>query len=393
MTSLRKNKQIFINKEAYGTLELIKNQLLSNFNSFMDYDQIKSVNESGYFDGEPMPYSFGFAPFGDINQQLIKTLKNGDIVDIVLKDRVVGEIRVKDTFRLDTQTRKNNIFLANESAKGKQLRLGEYSISGDFEIYNENMKETKQRLHKAIQDMKARRITAVFITADPFNRAHERLVRMTIDKTDLVIIFLIRTLDERHIDYALRKRVLDYFTQNYLPSNRVFVFPLENTTLFNSHTNPTLECITAHSIGADKLVIGQNHSGIGMFFDSNQAHTILDRYKNDLNMDIVVLPELVYCNECKTLVSTKTCPHGQHHHIKYHPATIKELFFKGIMPPAILVRPDISAIVLSELYPKRFEGLQKLCDDLFPNSGLLESHTDRDFYVELMKLYQTSSLT
>ena len=91
-----------------------------------------------------------------------------------------------------------------------------------------------------------------------------------------------------------------------------------------------------------------------MFFDHNEVHTILDIYKNDLNLDVIVLPELVYCNKCKTLVSTKSCPHGQHHQIKYHPDVIKELLFNGIMPPAILVRPEISALILSKLYVNRF---------------------------------------
>ena len=63
------------------------------------------------------------------------------------------------------------------------------------------------------------------------------------------------------------------------------------------------------------------------------------------------------------------------------------------MPPAILVRPEISALILSKLYVNRFKDIQKLCDDLFVKSGLLENKTDRDFYEELMKLYQTSSLT
>ncbi|MBN7289184.1 MULTISPECIES: sulfate adenylyltransferase [Campylobacter] len=393
MTSSRKNKSIIINTEVFGTLELIKNQVISNFSALMDDEQIRLVNESGYFEGEPMPYSFGFAPPSEMNQHMIKQLSAGERVNLVLEGRSVGHIDVGKIFKLDKFTREKNIFLANESANGRQLQLGEYAISGEFEIYDESIKDAKFRLKNVIKEINAKKITSVFLTADPFNRAHERLIRMTVDKADLVIVFLVRTLQENHIDYAIRKRVLEFFNQNYLPEKRVFVFPLENTTLFSSHTNPTLECIAARSFGANKLVIGQNHTGIGMFYDHNEAHTILDRYKNELAIEIIVLPELVYCNQCRTLVSTKTCPHGQHHHIKYHPDIIKELLFKGIMPPAILVRPEISAFVLSELFPNRFKDVQKLCDDLFVNSGLLEKRTDRDFYEELMKLYQTSSMT
>ncbi|MBE3606527.1 sulfate adenylyltransferase [Campylobacter sp. RM13119] len=393
MISSRKNKTIAISTEAFGTLELIKNNIISNFSSFMDYDQIKATNKYGFFESEPMPYSFGFAPFGDENQAVVKSLKQGERVNLSLKGEIIGHVVADKIFKLDKQTSEKNIFLANESTSVHQMRLGEYALSGEFEIYDQELKKTKQRLQKVIKETGAKRITALFLTADPFNRAHERLVRMTIDKTDLVIVFLVRTTQDNHINYDLRKEVLEYFNQNYLPSNRIFIFPLRNTTLFSSHKNPTLEYITAHHLGADKLVIGQNHTGIGMFFDQNEAHTILDKYKDALKMDIIILPELVYCNKCKTLVSTKTCPHGAHHHIKYHPDTIKTLLFQGILPPAILIRPDISALILSQILPDRFKDIQKLCDDLFPNSGLLEKRSDRDFYEELMKLYQTSSMT
>ena len=393
MTSARKNSEISINTEVYGALELIKNKILSNFSALMDDEQIKEVAKKGYFNGEPMPYSFGFAPFGEQNQSVASKLTAGQRVNLSLDGKVVGHIDVAKVFKFDESMRAKNIFLANESNSEMSLNLGKYGISGEFELYDESLQISKDALNELIKESGAKKITAVFLTADPFNRAHERLVRMTIDKADLVVVFLIRTREERHIDYEIRKQVLDFFNQNYLPTKKVFVFALKNTTLFSSHANPTLECIAASRLGANKLVIGQNHSGIGMFFDHNEAHTILDIYKNDLNLDVIVLPELVYCNKCKTLVSTKSCPHGQHHQIKYHPDVIKELLFNGIMPPAILVRPEISALILSKLYVNRFKDIQKLCDDLFVNSGLLENKTDRDFYEELMKLYQTSSLT
>ena len=393
MTSARKNSEISINTEVFGALELIKNKILSNFSALMDDEQIKEVAKKGYFNGEPMPYSFGFAPFGEVYQNISIKLHVGQRVNLNMDGKIVGHIDVAKVFKFDESMRAKNIFLANESNSEMSLNLGKYGISGEFELYDESLQISKDALNELIKESGAKKITAVFLTADPFNRAHERLVRMTIDKADLVVVFLIRTREERHIDYEIRKQVLDFFNQNYLPTKKVFVFALKNTTLFSSHANPTLECIAASRLGANKLVIGQNHSGIGMFFDHNEVHTILDIYKNDLNLDVIVLPELVYCNKCKTLVSTKSCPHGQHHQIKYHPDVIKELLFNGIMPPAILVRPEISALILSKLYVNRFKDIQKLCDDLFVNSGLLENKTDRDFYEELMKLYQTSSLT
>jgi len=45
------------------------------------------------------------------------------------------------------------------------------------------------------------------------------------------------------------------------------------------------------------------------------------------------------------------------------------------------------------LFPDRFKKLQSIYDALMPNNGLMEEHNEEDFYINLMGLYQTSSLT
>ena len=105
------------------------------------------------------------------------------------------------------------------------------------------------------------------------------------------------------------------------------------------------------------------------------------------------MSEFVYCDKGKTLVSTNTCPHGRHHHVSYHSKSILDMLQMGIMPPAILIRKEISSIILSELFPERTQTLAKIQQDLFPSSGILDGFKDSDFYDNLMSLYQTSSLT
>ena len=148
----------------------------------------------------------------------------------------------------------------------------------------------------------------------------------------------------------------------------------------------------AQNYGCTKLVVGKNHAGLGLYYDKNSVKSIFDKLKG-INIAIETISEFVYCDECKTLVSTNTCPHGSHHHISYHADSILELLKLGILPPAVLVRKEISAIILSQLFPNRFKNLEKLFADLIPNPGLMIKHNEKDFYIELMKLYQTTSLT
>ena len=394
MTSSRKNNAVWINDEAFGALDLIENQIFSKFNRLMNEKEANEVYETGFLGGEPMPYAFVFAPQGKRNQETIKNAQKGEKIELINSSgESVGHINVSGSFKFDETKSAQNIFRANETESARQC-CGKLAISGEIKIYGSALEKVKERIVTVKKEQNAQKITAIMLTAEPFNRAHERLIRMTIDKADLVLLFLLKSHGADEVmSFALKKKVLEYFIQNYIPQNRLIIVPFENSSLFSSHLNPTLECIAAHRLGADKLVVGQNHAGIGMFYDHNVAHTVLERYKNDLNLEIVVLPELVYCNECKTLVSTKTCPHGQHHHIKYHAQTLKTLLLAGILPPAILMRRDISAMILSELFPNRFENIQKLCDELFPSNGLLEKQTEREFYEKLMKLYQTTSLS
>jgi sulfate adenylyltransferase len=167
---------------------------------------------------------------------------------------------------------------------------------------------------------------------------------------------------------------------------------LESSYVFAGYNEVLIDAIVAKNYGCNRLTIGQNHAGVGMYYDQNAHKSIVDKLIG-IDIDINISAEYVYCNECKTLVSTQTCPHGQHHHISYHSDSILELLKLGLLPPAVLMRKEISALILSKLFPNRFKNLEKLYYDILPIAGLLEEHNEKDFYIELMKLYQTTSLT
>jgi sulfate adenylyltransferase len=70
-----------------------------------------------------------------------------------------------------------------------------------------------------------------------------------------------------------------------------------------------------------------------------------------------------------------------------------QLMQAGLIPPSILVRKEVSANILAALFPDRFKNLQEMHYALIPSSGLLEQQSEEQFYLNLVSLYQTSSLT
>nr|WP_321268094.1 sulfate adenylyltransferase [uncultured Sulfurimonas sp.] len=396
MTSSRKNKTLLIDKEAASALELLKDGLLEPATSLMNFKQSQIVLETGLIDGKTFPFPFILAPSGKKNAEVLKSLEVGEEISILFKGEPFATLIVDEVFHIDPSDRIKHIYgtddISHPGVQATMNRLGPLAVSGDYELINKSNDNNKKIIQEAKELVDAKHTTSLVMAANPLHRAHEKLIRQALENTDLLVIFLLKASSESNLNYEIRKESLEFFINNFLTKNHVVVVPLENSYIFAGYNEIIIDAIVAKNYGCDRLTIGRNHAGLGMFYDCNSNKSIIDRVVG-IDIDINVASEYVYCDKCTTLVSKSTCPHGQHHQISYHSDSILELLELGLLPPTILIRKEISAQILSKLFPKRFKNLEKLYYDILPVEGLLEEHTERDFYLELMKLYQTTSLT
>jgi len=399
MTSSRKNKTLFIDKEAASALELLKCGLLKPLDRLMNKKQKQAVLSSGLLDGKTFPLPFILAPSGVKNEDVIKSLQKNEEITILCEGEEFATMVVDETFQTDPNIRTRHLFGTSDTThpgvKKALKRLGSWAVCGEYTIINTSSnqnRKNKEAINNAKRVINAKQTTALIMDANPLHRAHEKLIRQALDSTDLLVIFLLKPYDNKNLDYETRKETMDFFINNFLPKNRVVLVPLENSYIFAGFNELIIDAIVAKNYGCDRLTISRDHRGLGMFYDANSDKSIIDSMVG-IDIEIKLESEYVYCNECTTLVSKTTCPHGQHHQISYHAESILELLEAGLLPPAVLMRKEISAFLLSKLVPKRFKNLEKLYYDLLPTEGLLKEHTEKDFYLELMKLYQTTSLT
>ena len=295
---------------------------------------------------------------------------------------LVARIDVSDVYAPSASEAAGSVF--------QNAYAGQTAVQGRITLIKNGLAEQIARIKKVASSLAAPKISAFFTCADPIHRVHERLIRHMIDKADFVVIFLTGTSSADALPYELRKKTLSYLLQNFLVAQRAMMIDLGSLAIFDD--KPALQCAIAKNLGINKIIFGQNHANMELFFDGGGVHSVLDEYQKRGEIEILLMPEYVYCEKCKVLVSTKNCPHGAHHHVHYRTQNLKALLRAGILPPAIFMRKEISAMILSELFPARFSDLQKLYDELFPNSGILQSHGESEFYEQLMQLYQTSAL-
>ena len=396
MTSSRKNKSIYIDAEALSTLALIQAGMLAPVTGLMSREEAEEVDRTHRYKGIPFPFSLTFAPGGRRNLETIHTLQPGEEVDLISQGGKVGQMQIKDIFPIDQQQRLINIYgtadPSHPGVRNTMKRLGSLSLYGDYQVEYPLITSTLSRIGQAIQRTGAEKISSMMLAANPLNRAHERMIRQAVSESDLLILFLRKPFTDEGLRYDIRHQALHIFVEGFLPRNKVIIVPFENTYIFAGYNELILEALLAKNSGCSELIIGKNHAGLGLYYDKNRLNSIFDTLEG-LGITIRTMDEYVYCDTCRTLVSTQTCPHGQHHHIHYHSASILKLINSGILPPTILVRKEIAANIIASLFPNRFENLQELYYSLMPSSGLLETKSDEQFYTKLMELYQTSSLT
>ncbi len=389
-------KTLYIDTEALSTLALVQAKLISPVDSLMNQNEAKEVDRTKMYKGVPCPFAFILAPKGKRNEEVLKTLQNGEVVELINEGNKVGELTVDETFSINPKERLNNIYGTSDTShpgvKNTIARLGNIAVSGEYKVVYPLIDDNINRIKNMINKTGAKFISSMMLAANPLNRAHERMIRQAVSDSDLLIIFLRKPFTSKGLRYDIRHNALSTFVDNFLPRNKVLIIPFENSYIFAGFNELVLDALLAKNYGCHQLVVGKNHGGLGLYYDKNRLNSIFDHCKN-IDIHIKTVDEYVYCDTCKTLVSTSTCPHGQHHHVHYHSDSIMKLIQSGVIPPPILVRKEVSANILSALFPERFSNLQEMHYSLMPGSGLLEQQNEEQFYLKLIKLYQTSSLT
>ncbi|QCI28605.1 sulfate adenylyltransferase [Caminibacter pacificus] len=391
MESSNKNK-IFIDKEAYYTLAMVQAGLLNPIDKLMNSKEAKIADTEKKYKGKSVPFSFILAPAGKRNEEVLK--QNPQKIELYYNNKKIGEVNVEEIYEIDPLKRVETIYGTKDTKNYPQVartlkRLGKYAIAGDFWVEDYGIKKKIDYARELIKNKE--KVVGMTMHAKPIHRVHEKIMRQAIEKNDLLIIFLIKNIQEDEVPYKLRFESLKFVVENYFPKDKIIIIPLLNTYIFSGVNEAILDAMMAKNFGCTKFIMGQTHKGLGIYYEADHLKSIFDSM--DIGIEIETINEYVYCDKCKTIVSVNSCPHGSHHHISYHSDSIFELIKTGLMPPTILMRKEISAKFLAHMFPNRFKNLQKLYYDIAPNKGLIEENKEEDFYIALMKLYQTSSLT
>lgn len=383
----REKKRIYIDREALSVLEMLQEGILAPVTSLMNEQQAKEVNQSGLFKGCSFPSPLIFAPSGRKNQEVIQALKEGEEVELFVSDERVGSLRAQEVFKIDKEERIRKIMggdLGNIETERIYQRIGDYAVYGDFEVVGYRVSQNKKRIQEKIHALGAKKICGVMLNANPIHKVHEKILEESLFKHDLLVIFVPHH-NSWFLPFSLRIESLEYVVNNFLPFEKILVIPLDYTYLLAGQNRMILNALICKNYGCTDFIASLGSSDLGIFCEGDRTFTIMDSIQG-IDLSIQLLSEYIYCNQCNTIRSTKICPHGKHHHISYDSRNFFEMLKLGLMPPEVFIRKEVSAMILTHLFPDRAKKLNKLYSDLVSQEGVVEEN-EKKFYENLSRLY------
>ncbi|WP_104697259.1 MULTISPECIES: sulfate adenylyltransferase [unclassified Helicobacter] len=387
MASAEKNNQLYIDKEAFSALTLMQEGLLYPVTSLMSKQEMQENIKTGTYKGCSYPCPLLLSPSGKRNKEILKRAKKDEVIDLVCEGEVIGNITVDEVFTINAQQRLLQIGAILEEKNYIAKRIGEYALSGKIAFKDSPLSKYKKLILDKKKQFNAKNITGIVLNANPIHRVHEKILRDELANSDLVVIFLLKHHKNDFLGFDLRKRSLEYVLNNFFAKERICIIPLDATYLFIGQNKIILYSLVAKNYGCTKLLVGQKTSGLSLYYNKQTRHSVLDSIQG-IDIDINILDEYVYCTKCQCLLNTKSCPHGKHHHISYRSSSILQFFKMGIIPPTILMRKEISALILKTLFPQKLEAMKPIYYNILPSDGIFSEDIQEDFYTKLIELYK-----
>jgi len=368
MEKAKELPMIMVDLEAVITLEMIATGVLSPNEGFMvEEDYISVLTEGRLKNGVVWPVPLSFAPIGDRNKEVIKTLSVGD--EVVLADETkepVAILKLDDIFHYDRDFRATHLFGTKDrnhpGVDSIYRRMGDTALGGPIQLLRrvhwgpfENLRMEPKDTWKLFYEEKKFHSVGGFITgANPLHRGHEYIHRNALEELDgLFVQPLVEMAKREYTRHEFRMLSYRSVLDTYYPKDRTVLAPLRVTYIFAGPREAVLHALIMKNYGCTHALIGRDHAGIGDYYDKYASHSIFDEFTADeLGIDIRLFHEVFYCTRCDNPATEQTCPHGKQYRINISGTGIRELLRYGVLPPKEIVRPESARIAMQGVQPK-----------------------------------------
>jgi len=239
------------------------------------------------------------------------------------------------------------------------LSLGNQLLSGPIEVLNYSYFQdefpdtfrTAVEIREEIAQRGWKKVVA-FQTRNPMHRAHEELCRMAQERLSadgIVIHMLLGKLKEGDIPAPVRDACIRQMVEHYFPPNTVMITGYGFDMLYAGPREAVLHAVFRQNMGADYLIVGRDHAGVGDYYGPFDAQTIFDEKvpADALKIQIFRADNTAYSKKLNRVVMMREAPdHSPEDFIALSGTKVRQMLGQGIAPPPEFSRPEVAKVLM-----------------------------------------------
>lgn len=239
------------------------------------------------------------------------------------------------------------------------MTSGRYLISGPIRVLNYSYFEqefpdtfrTAVQIRDEIGERGWKKVVA-FQTRNPMHRAHEELCKMAQETTGadgVLIHMLLGKLKAGDIPAPVRNAAIRKMVELYFPPNSVMVTGYGFDMLYAGPREAVLHAIFRQNAGADVLIVGRDHAGVGSYYGPFDAQSVFDEEvpKDALEIQIFRADNTAYSRKLGRVVMKRdAADHGAEDFVDLSGTKVREMLAAGKPLPVEFARPEVAAILM-----------------------------------------------
>lgn len=337
-------------------LLLLATGAFSPLEGFMRHDVVTSVVENlSLPDGTiwPVPVLL------QVDRPRAGEFHPGTTVALGYRGTPLGTLQVEERFDVRAREWAREIFKTDEEVHPGVTALvksGEVALAGQIEWFGSTQAlgadshwahwQTPSQTRAEMARRGWQRV-AGFQTRNPIHRAHEYVLRTTLEVTDGLLLHpLVGETRPEDLPADLRLRCYQVLLENYLPANRVLFSVLPAWMRYGGPREAVFHALVRKNFGCTHFIVGRNHAGVGNYYGPYDAHRLLQQLSSrGLGIQPLFFDEVYYCRRCGSLASQRSCGHGPEDRLTLSGTEVRRRLREGLPLPGEFTRPEVAALL------------------------------------------------
>ncbi|MCF8008657.1 MAG: sulfate adenylyltransferase [Halanaerobiales bacterium] len=293
-----------------------------------------------------------------VNQSELENIEIGEQIALTdNKENIYAVMDIEDIYEYDKRKEAKNVYKTDSSKHPgvkNVYKRGQFHLGGKIYLLNRinHQKFNQYRLdpievRKQIKEQGWQRVVG-FQTRNPIHRAHEYLQKCSLEITDgLLLSPLVGETKSSDIPVDYRIESYQVMIDKIYPKNKVFLAVFPAAMRYAGPREAIFHSLCRKNYGCTHFIVGRDHAGVGDYYGTYDAQKIFDNFKQE---EIKIVPlrfeYSFYCKKCKSMATTKTCPHDSDHHIGLSGTKVRKLLKEGKRPPKEMTRPEVADVLI-----------------------------------------------